>query len=487
MQETDGDDIFKAIDAAARDAKFETARQVRRSFRHLPGVRRQAQGISRLSARAARDSDRALKWREIVLSVSADHRRTAFAEWRSPRRRREPRLQLRASSRPSASSGGPQSSPMRAALSRRAASRCSRGGRDILSGIDLDVRRGEIVTLIGPNGAGKTTLVQTPPRHRTARPGTLAKPASTRIGYVPQRFDVDRAIPMTVARFLRLGAVTNDAAPSRRRCEEAGALNDRASQQLSQLSGGETQRVLIARALLRKPNLLVLDEPARGVDFTRRSRPLRSDRPPARQARPRRAAGLARSSRRHGQERPRDLPQRPCLLLGPARNVAQHAEYARLFGPKAASARRLSASSRSRHDLSGAETARRSRSSSSQLQSEAPECSIWPEPFFLARLLAGLGLAIIAAPLGCIVVWRRMAYVGETLAQASLLGVALGLALAFDLTLAVVLAAIAAAGILIAFGRQKTVPLDSVLGLMHHAALALGIVAIALSRARPSI
>lgn len=109
-----------------------------------------------------------------------------------------------------------------------------------------------------------------------------------------------------------------------------------------------------------------------------------------------------------------------------------------------------------------------------------------PEPFFLRALAAAAGLAIVAAPLGCIIVWRRMAYVGETLAQSSLLGVALGLALGIDLTLAVVIAAVATAVILIAFGRQKLLALDSVLGLMHHAALALGVVAIAVLKG-PSI
>jgi zinc transport system permease protein len=109
-----------------------------------------------------------------------------------------------------------------------------------------------------------------------------------------------------------------------------------------------------------------------------------------------------------------------------------------------------------------------------------------PQPFFLKALAAGVGLAVVAAPLGCIIVWRRMAYVGETLAQASLLGVALGLALNINLTLAVVIAAVATALILIGFGRQKLLALDSVLGLMHHAALALGVIAIALLKG-PSI
>lgn len=102
------------------------------------------------------------------------------------------------------------------------------------------------------------------------------------------------------------------------------------------------------------------------------------------------------------------------------------------------------------------------------------------DPFIWRAFFAAVGLAIIAAPLGCIVVWRRMSYVGETLSQASLLGVALGLAADINLTLAVIIAAIAAAGVLTLLGRQKTVPLDSALGLTHHATLALGIAAISL-------
>jgi zinc transport system permease protein len=106
----------------------------------------------------------------------------------------------------------------------------------------------------------------------------------------------------------------------------------------------------------------------------------------------------------------------------------------------------------------------------------------WPEPFVWRAFLAAVGLAVIAAPLGCIIVWRRMSYFGETLSQAGLLGVALGLAANINLTLAVIVAAIAAAGVLTLLGRQQAVPLDSALGLMHHATLALGIVAIALAK-----
>ena len=101
------------------------------------------------------------------------------------------------------------------------------------------------------------------------------------------------------------------------------------------------------------------------------------------------------------------------------------------------------------------------------------------EPFFLRALAAGIGLAVIAAPLGCVVVWRRMAYFGETIATASLIGIALGLALQANLTVAVLLTATAVALLLIGLGKQTVIPMDSLLGLLHHAALAAGIIATA--------
>ena len=102
------------------------------------------------------------------------------------------------------------------------------------------------------------------------------------------------------------------------------------------------------------------------------------------------------------------------------------------------------------------------------------------EPFLLRALLAAIGLGIVAAPLGCVIVWNRMAYLGETIAQASLIGVALGLALEVEPTFAVVLVALAAGGSILALGRQRILPIDSILGLMHHGALAAGVIATAL-------
>jgi zinc transport system permease protein len=104
------------------------------------------------------------------------------------------------------------------------------------------------------------------------------------------------------------------------------------------------------------------------------------------------------------------------------------------------------------------------------------------EPFMLRAMAAGLALALIAAPLGCFVVWRRMAYFGETIAQGGLIGVALGVAMALDVTATVLAMALVMALLLLLLGRQSRVPLDSILGVLAHAALALGIVLVALVR-----
>lgn len=101
------------------------------------------------------------------------------------------------------------------------------------------------------------------------------------------------------------------------------------------------------------------------------------------------------------------------------------------------------------------------------------------EPFLLRAIAAAMGLAVVAAPLGCIVVWNRLAYFGETVAQASLIGVVIALALSINITLGILLATAAVAGLLIVLQRQKLVAMDSVLGLTHHGALALGVISAA--------
>jgi zinc transport system permease protein len=98
------------------------------------------------------------------------------------------------------------------------------------------------------------------------------------------------------------------------------------------------------------------------------------------------------------------------------------------------------------------------------------------EPFLMRALLGGMGLALVAAPLGCFVVWRRMAYFGEAVAQSGLIGIAIGLALALNLTASVLVVTLAVSGLLLLLDRQNLVPIDTLLGLVAHAALALGVI-----------
>lgn len=100
------------------------------------------------------------------------------------------------------------------------------------------------------------------------------------------------------------------------------------------------------------------------------------------------------------------------------------------------------------------------------------------DDFLIRALLAGLGVAAVAGPLGCVLVWRRMAYFGNALSHAALLGVALGLMLAVNLTFSVILVCIAVAGLMIALEHQRRLSADTVLGILAHGALALGLVAL---------
>jgi len=138
------------------------------------------------------------------------------------------------------------------------------GDRRVLDAVSLDVHPGRIATLVGNNGAGKSTLLRVLLGLTQPAAGAVWRAPGLRIGYVPQQFAVDANLPITVRRFMalagRVGAwrwqeVIDDTG--------VGPLLD---QPLQVLSGGETRRALLARALLRRPALLALDEPAAGLD-----------------------------------------------------------------------------------------------------------------------------------------------------------------------------------------------------------------------------
>lgn len=140
------------------------------------------------------------------------------------------------------------------------------GGNAILEKADLSVAPGEIVSLIGPNGAGKTTMLRVVLGLLRPDAGSVTRRPGLRIGYVPQRVRIEPTLPLTVGRFMTITRrARKQLVSSALTRTGVGGLVDRP---VSALSGGEFQRVLIARSLLAQPELLVLDEPAQGVDVT---------------------------------------------------------------------------------------------------------------------------------------------------------------------------------------------------------------------------
>jgi zinc transport system ATP-binding protein len=137
--------------------------------------------------------------------------------------------------------------------------------RSILSNISLSLIPNRVLTLIGPNGAGKSTLVRIILGLIKPNTGTIVRSCKLSIGYVPQKLSLNTLLPITVERFMKLSKRTDDIKISKiLKRVKAESLKD---SQLQKLSGGEMQRILLARALLHNPNLLVLDEPTQGVDI----------------------------------------------------------------------------------------------------------------------------------------------------------------------------------------------------------------------------
>ena len=135
----------------------------------------------------------------------------------------------------------------------------------LVRGVSLNVRRGEIVTLIGPNGSGKSTTAKMALNVIEPSEGNAQCKHHIRVSYVPQKLVVDWTMPLTVNRFMVLTHAANES--DIQRALSATGTEHLKNAQVRNLSGGEFQRVLLARAIVNRPELLVLDEPVQGVDF----------------------------------------------------------------------------------------------------------------------------------------------------------------------------------------------------------------------------
>jgi zinc transport system ATP-binding protein len=207
-------------------------------------------------------------------------------------------------------------------------------GKPALDRVSIAVHASEIVTLIGPNGAGKTTLARILLGLVPVSKGKVSRRAALQVGYVPQRFAIEPVIPLSVLRFMSL----SQPVPKARALEclaETGAAH-LAGAQMSGLSGGEFQRVLLARALARDPHLLVLDEPAQAIDFAGAAQLYEL----IAAIRAQRGCGILLISHDlqvvlGASDRVICLNRHICCE-GVPRAVAGHPEYVRLFGPDAA-------------------------------------------------------------------------------------------------------------------------------------------------------
>lgn len=138
------------------------------------------------------------------------------------------------------------------------------GSKFVLKNMNLSLKAGEIVTIVGPNGSGKTTLFKAIIGTVPLSKGTIEINPNLRIGYVPQQLKIDQTLPITVERFLKLSNINFE--KSLDKTELILGSKDLLDVQINSLSGGEMQRVLLARALINDPQILLLDEATRGLD-----------------------------------------------------------------------------------------------------------------------------------------------------------------------------------------------------------------------------
>ena len=138
------------------------------------------------------------------------------------------------------------------------------GGKKVLQNLHLSLTEREIVTIVGPNGSGKTTLFKAIIGTAPISSGKVILKPNLKIGYVPQQLNIGGSLPLTVSRFLQIAQ--NNNGKSLKQALEMVGIEDILKAQVSKLSGGQMKRVLLARAIVNQPDVLLLDEATRGLD-----------------------------------------------------------------------------------------------------------------------------------------------------------------------------------------------------------------------------
>ena len=335
--------------------------------------------------------------------------------------------------------------------------------KHILKDVSISIGEQDFITVIGPNGAGKSTLLKCLLNFYQVDVGTIRRRKNLRIGYMPQNLSFDYSMPITVGRFLRLRK--NVGALELQKVLQETSTAQLVQKSLSVLSGGELQRVLLARSLLNNPELLVLDEPAQNLDI---SNQLAFYKLLEKIYASRSLSILMVSHDLH-------------LVMASTRRVVCLFHHICCSGePQAVTKDRNSF-------LYSATKWRIWLRSINITMIIYTETAIVFEPFIIRALVAGIGVAIIAGAIGCFVVWRRMAYFGDSLAHSALLGVALGLVTGLGINLGAVIICFTFALLLLWLQQKKVLATDTLLGILAHASLAIGIIAISMLQIRVDV
>ena len=332
----------------------------------------------------------------------------------------------------------------------------------LVKDVSLEIEKGKIITLIGPNGSGKTTTAKIALGLYKNISGKVEK-YTKKIAYVPQKISIDWTLPIRVFDFMNL---TSDLKNNEiNEALEITGAKHLINNDLKSLSGGEFQRVLMARAVAKKPDLLVLDEPVQGVDFTGEIELYELIKKISETLK---CGILLISHNLHVVMSKTDhvvcLNGHVCCSGTPI-SVANNKKYQELFGEDVS---KILSIYEHKHD--------HKHSADGSVKEKLKMF----DDFFIRALFVGIGMALVTGPLGCFVVWRRLSFFGDTLAHSALLGITIAYTMEINIALSVFIISSLVALMLLKLEKTTNLPTDALLGLLAHSSLAVGLVVIGL-------